>query len=637
MIFSVSNRRIPAWKPLALVSALSTCFLPYAFAQEQNDKTLPQVVVTASRFEQPQTEALPHTTVITAEMIRNRQASDLPTLLRSEAGIEIVQSGGAGSQTSLFMRGTNSNQSLIMIDGVPIRGSSGGVAELEHILPDQIERIEIVRGNVSAIYGSGAIGGVIQVFTKRGSGQPAVSMSAEAGSRGTTKVSGSVSGQSGDTRYALSATRFKTDGFSSNNTSQYPNENPDKDGDRNITLAGSVSQEWSKGNELGARIYAYDAKFNFDGGGDFFSIPTQTDESKSKQQTIAIFSKNRFSPKWLSTATLSHSEARNEALTMQNSAVFSVSNYKSNTSMLQWANEIMLSPNWIMTAGFDAASEKANVYSDHQVYGNSQFSPSRSNSSLFSGLNGKYDAHSLQLNLRNDNVGGSGSDTTYYLGYGYALNPAWKLIASTSTAFHAPTLSQLYDPIYGNLNLKAERARSHEAGMQYAVGPTLVRATVFESKTHDQFGYDALFNLVNINRASNRGLELSASSRIYDLDARASLTLQDPKNDATDETLQRRAKTMASLALSKAIGAWRLGGDVQYIGHRPDASYDASFQKIPQELSSLWLVNLNARYQISKEVSLFGRIENLFDREYQMAYGYNQAPRGVFVGVNWRQ
>jgi len=408
MIFSVSNDRTPAWKPLALVSILSACFLPSASAQTQDDKTLPSVVVTAARFEQPQTEALPHTTVITAEMIRNRQASDLPTLLRSEAGIEITQNGGAGTAASLFMRGTNSNQSLILIDGIPIRGSSGGAAELEHILPDQIDHIEIVRGNVSAIYGSGAIGGVIQIFTKRGTGQPGVSMSAEVGSRGTTKVSGSVSGKSDDTRYALSATRFKTDGFSAINTSQSPNENPDKDGDRNVSLSASVSKEWSKGNELGARIYAYDAKFSYDGGE---SLLTDNTGAKSKQQTIAAYSKNRLTPEWQSTVTLSHANTRNEALTTLNSAVYSESSYKSETDMLQWANEVMLLPNWMMTAGFDASREKADIYSNY--YGSaSQFSPSRSNSSIYTGINGKFDANSLQFNLRQDHVGGSGSDTT---------------------------------------------------------------------------------------------------------------------------------------------------------------------------------------------------------------------------------
>jgi len=238
----------------------------------------------------------------------------------------------------------------------------------------------------------------------------------------------------------------------------------------------------------------------------------------------------------------------------------------------------------------------------------------------------------LQINLRHDRVGGSGSDTTGYLGYGYAVTSAWKLIASTSTAFLAPSLYQIYDPKYGNSGLKAERAQSGEFGAQYAAGSTLVRAVLFESRTHDQIDSDPMtWQFVNISKARNRGMELSASSRIADMDVRASLTLQNPVDDTTGEVLSRRAKTLASMALSKSFGAWRVGGDVQYVGRRDNNAYDTI------ELSSYVLANMNVRYQLRKDVSLYGRIENLFDREYQTAYGYNQAPRGVFAGIEWRQ
>ncbi len=629
MIFFASRSRIPAWKPLALVSALSACFITPASAQTNNDKSLPPVVVTASRIEQPQTEALPHTTIITADDIRNSQALDLPTLLRTEAGIALTQSGGPGTQAALFMRGATPNQILILIDGVPVRKqdfSSG--AALEHILSDQIDHIEIVRGNVSAIYGSGAIGGVIQIFTKRGSGQPAMNLSAEAGSRGTFKLSGGVSGQVDNTRYALSLTRFKTDGFSANNTQQYPNENPDKDGDRNTSMAGSVSHEWAKGHEFGARIYANDGKSSYDGGG--FGSPTDINEVHSKQQSLALFSKNRLTPGWLSTVTVSQTETRNQNISINGTALNYDSRYNSDTTLFQWNNELMLSSQWTLAAGIDAAKEKVDVISDYG-FGAGLDMHSRSTSSVYAGVNGKIDVHQLQLNLRRDQIGGAGSDTTGYFGYGFAVTPAFKLLASASTAFHAPTLVQVFDPTYGNPDLKAEHSRSYEIGAQYAVGATLLRATAFNSKTRDQFDYDTTsYKTININKASNQGLELSAASRVVEIDVRASLTLQNPKDDNTGEVLTRRAKTLASVALAKTYGAWRFGGDVQYSGDRPDKAVD-------KELPSYWLVNLNARYQLGKQVSLFGRIDNVFNRDYQTVYGYNQPSRGVFVGVNWQQ
>ena len=622
----------PAVRPVALASAISLVFSAapsLAFAQTGDIKSLPTVVVTASRIEQAQTEALPHTTVITQEMIRERQAADVLTLLRTESGIDIAQSGGPGTQAALFMRGAGSNQNLILIDGVPIRDAStpGGTAmALEHLSPDQIERIEIVRGNVSAIYGSGAIGGVIQIFTKRGDGPATVGLAAEAGSRGTSKLSGTVSGQAGATRYMVSASRFGTDGFSAMNVRQYPFENPDKDRDRNVSLSAALSHEWQRGSELGVRIYAHDAKYGTDGGG--WGSPTQIDTGSSRQQTFSAYSKNRFTSHWVSTLMASQTEIDRLSSTIGGWSPGTY-RYQGTTQALQWANEVMLTPQWTMTAGIDLSREKTDDTSS---------AISRNNASAHAGLNGKLDAHSVQLNLRRDRVGDAGGDTTGYLGYGYALTPQWKAVASASTAFLAPTLYQLYMPADwgGNTDLKPERSRSVEAGLQYAAGPTLVRAVLFDTHTRDQIQADASWKLVNVAKTSNRGLELSASSRLGDMDWRASLTLQDPRDEATGDTLTRRAKTQASLAVSKQIGAWRLGGNVHYAGRRLDKD-GSNYPATLVQLAPYWLVNLQARYQLNRETSLYGRVENLLNRDYQTVYGYNQPPRGVFVGVEWRQ
>jgi vitamin B12 transporter len=625
MTSSLSRRCGATLKPLALASAiLSTAAASAQTAQEQ---TLVPVVVTAARIEQPQIDALPHTTVISAEDIRNSQAPDLPALLQREAGLQITRAGGPGQQASLFMRGANSSETLIMIDGVPIRRqASFGLPALENILPDQIDHIEIVRGNVSAIYGSGAIGGVVQIFTKRGNGAPAFNASVEAGSRGTYEGNAGVSGKSGDTRYALSLTRFKTNGFSAQNPLQSPNVNPDRNGDGNTSVSGSVSQEWRTGNEIGVRIYANDAKYTYD---DAFGTPTDQNNGHSKSQSLALFSKNRFTQDWTSTLTLSQNINRDN---LDGQSIFGDSSnaYKSTQNLLQWANELRLSPMWTATAGVDAGREKADV-SSNSSYGNSSDSFSRSTSSAYAGVLGKIGPHQLQLNLRHDDVGGSGSDNTGYLGYGFALTDSVKLIANASTAFNAPTPAQLFQPIYGNPNLKAERSKSYELGVQYAAGATLLRATLFDTRTRDQFGYDPLTSqTINIARAKNQGLELSASTVLAAIDWRASLTLQNPKDEASNKILVRRAKTLGSLGAAKSFGAWRLGADVQYTDSRSDIPGNP-------RLGTYWLTNANARYQLNKEVSLFGRIDNLFNRDYQTAYGYNQPSRGVFVGVNWQQ
>lgn len=603
-------------------------------AAQTNEPTLDPVVVTAARIAQNQSEALPHTTVISRDAIHASQAIDLPTLLRQEAGVQFTQSGGPGMIASMFLRGAAPGQSLLLVDGVPVRRQGfAAAAALEHILPEQIDHIEIVRGNVSAIYGSGAIGGVIQIFTRHGAQQPVADVSVEAGSRGTYKLSGDIAGQSEGTRYALSLERFKTNGIPAMSGSQFPNENPDRDGDANNSLSGTLSHEWARGHEFGARLYANDAKFNYDGGG--FGAPTDVNVGKSRQQSLALFSRDRFTPEWDATVTLSHTRAKNRDTSI--SAFPYDSQFESSTNLLQWTSQFSLAPSWNVTGGIDIGRERAESISD-DGFSVTRFSPSRSTASEYLGINGKVDRHQMQANVRHDHVGGSGAKTTGYLGYGYAVTPEVKVTASASTAFNAPTLAQVDDPANGNLALLPETARSLELGAQYASGSTLMRATVFKTRTSNQFGIDlnecfsgshpAGCPTFNIAQASNRGIEVSLTGTVGGTALRSSLTLQEPTDDATGKILIRRARTLASLAATHSFGALRLAGDLQYSGARPDGS---------RTLGAYLLANVNARYALTPTWSLFGRIDNLFDRDYQTAYGYNQPPRGAFIGVNWHQ
>lgn len=606
----------------ARVVLLTSLLSHPAFAQATDD-VLPPIVVTASRFSQPQTDALAHTTVITAEDIRHASAFDLPTLLQREAGLQLSQTGGPGQASTLFMRGASPAQTLILLDGVPLRREGFSAAPaLEHILPAQIERIEIVRGNVSAIYGSGAVGGVIQIFTHKGSSKPAANVAVEVGSHGTKSVSAALSGAMEKTRYSVSATDFASDGVSANNTAQFTNENPDRDGYRNKSIAGRLSHEWGKNQEFGLSVYANEGKFDFDGGGG--GTPTDVARGFAKQESYSLFAKNALTDNWVSTINLSQSNARGGNQNISTDPAGYSYNARSNSkaSLLQWQNQIALPKGWVATAGFDAGRDQLEAID----YATDTYS--RSRSSLHTGVQGKIDAHQLQVNVRHDDVGGSGADTTGFLGYGYMLSPVVKLIANTSTAFNAPTLIQLYDASYGNRALQAEHSQSVELGVQIESGFGLLRATAFRTKTRDQFGYDAAtYQTINIGRVNNEGVELSASGHLADTDWRASLTVQNPIDQSTGDTLRRRAKVMSALSASRQFGAWRAGGDLTYTGSRPDGS---------QTLDAYWLANLTARYAINREWSVQGRLINLFDARYQTVYGYNQLPRSVFVGLNWQ-
>ncbi len=205
-------------------------------------------VVTASRSEQRLADALPHTTVITRADIERSQAPDAVSLLRREAGIEIAQAGGPGATASLFMRGAGSNQTLILIDGVRVSSGTTGTTQIEQLMADQIDHIEIVRGNVSALYGSDAIGGVVQIFTRNGRGHaPLANAEIEYGARNTKRAQAGISGQlgeRGDTSFALSVSEFKTTGFSSINPRQAPNANPNDNAYSNQSVSAQLQHRF---------------------------------------------------------------------------------------------------------------------------------------------------------------------------------------------------------------------------------------------------------------------------------------------------------------------------------------------------------------------------------------------------------
>ena len=304
--------------------------------------------------------------------------------------------------------------------------------------------------------------------------------------------------------------------------------------------------------------------------------------------------------------------------------------------MLQWENRVALTSDWTLTAGLDWGQEKA--YTDTKwvnSYNNSHYNVDRNKYSAYAGLIGKLGSHNLQANVRYDHVDNAGADTTGYLGYGYDLTSAWKLLASASTSFLAPTLYQQYDPSMGEKSLKSEKSTNYEAGIQYAQNKDLVRLTVFKWRTRDlitsaEVPGTYLYKFYNIDNAKNTGVELNLATHVFSLDVRANFTWQNPKNKETGDYLSRRARTFGSLNVSKTFGKWYFGGDVQYTAHRDNSEYD------DYRLASYTLVNLDARYNLNKNVSLYARIENLLDKDYQTAWSYNQPGRGAYVGVNFK-
>ncbi len=600
--------------------ALSFAAVGPAGAQTQ----LPAVVVTANRSEQLLTEALPHTTVIGRDVIERSQAVDLPTLLSSEAGFQFTQNGGRGTSANLFLRGSASLQVLVLVDGVPLtKQDTTGTVSLEHIMLDQVERVEVVRGNVSAIYGSGAIGGVIQVFTRQGKGKPLGFVQLEAGSYGSARAAAGFSGQAGDTRFSVGLGRHSTRGFSAMNVTQFPNENPDADGYRNTNYNLGLSHQLVQGHSLGLRTQGSVGEFEFDGGG--FGAPTDIYKGRNKLTTWSLYSHNKITRDWRSELTFSQArersvyDARLTSFPYDSAAV-------THSRAVNWTNYVAFG-DWLLTAGVERQRQMIDATDSFAT----QLNRERDVTSLFAGLAGSLAQHSLQLNMRRDDADGLAAKATGYAGYGFQLTPAWKLIAAASTAFNLPPLGYLFDPFSGNPALQPETARSAELGVQWAQDGQVVRATAFRTRISNLLQYDfATFSFNNVTDASNKGLELSYSGKVARADLRASLTLQDPVDETTGLRLIRRARSMAALGASVPAGKWTWGADLRYTGARPDTPANPP-------LGAYTVANLTARYAFTPEIALTARIDNLLDRQYQTAYGYNQSGRAAYVGILWSQ
>ncbi|HSO44119.1 MAG TPA: TonB-dependent receptor [Rhodoferax sp.] len=600
-----------------------------AFPAQGQTATLQEVVVTASRNEQLLGSALPHTSVISREDIERSLATDLVTLLQREAGLQRTQNGGIGTVSSVFMRGAPALQTLVLIDGVPQnKQDASGSVSLEHVMLDNIERVEIVRGNVSAIYGSGAIGGVIQIFTKRGSREPSANVSLDVGPRATRKMSGSASASLGATLLSAGLLRVTTDGFSAINTAQFPGANPDNDGYRNTSGNLSLVHKISSLHSFGLGFIQSDADNDYDNA---FGAPADIQTSTNRLRQTTLFSDNSWG-KWRS--RLSLSDQSDESSSHDDGLYGANDGFTTRATVLRWVNTVALGNDWRTTAGLEQQRQLVDTRSDSPY--TSTYSAERDTTALFAGLEGQLGKGNVQLNVRHDRVGDL-SESTGFLGFGYLVTEHIKLTASTSNAFNAPPLGYLYAPGYGNPLLKPERARSQELGVQYEQGRQWLRATYFDTCIEDQLNYDLITSAFeNIGRTRNSGLELSYRGGVGAGDVRASLTVQDPVDETTNQRLLRRAATLLSLGVSYPLGPWRLGADLQYSGDRPDAFSDpATFGTVNTTLEAYSVLDLSLSYTVSPTVLLKARLDNATDEKYQTVYGYNQQPRSLYVGLTW--
>lgn len=579
------------------------------------------IVVTASRIPQPRESVIGDTTVIEREEIQRAGAQTITDLLQAQPGIEINSNGGPGKVSGIFMRGTNTDHVVVLIDGMRVNSATLGTTAFENIPLAQIDRIEILRGPASSLYGADAIGGVIQIFTRKGEGTPKFYAGAGYGSYNTKTAEAGVSGSVGDTSFALNASSQDTDGYSA-----YRTRNPrfrDDDGYRNLALSGSLSHKLAAGHEIGLQFYQSEGHSNFDNR---FNVTDFSDHANLSQLSYALYSKNQFTARWHS--TLKAGEGIDESESFQE---FGRSYFKTKQRQYSWQNDVTL-PLGTLTLLYDKLEQRIETTAGFATN-------ARDNEGYMAGYLVDLGKHSLQASYRSDHNSQFGTNDTGGFGYGYRFTPNWRATASYGTAFKAPTLNDLYFPFFGNPQLRPEKSRNIEASLRYEDDRRSLSLTAYENKIRDLVAVDlVLFQPFNVNDARIQGLTLAGSQRWDDWQLRGNLDVQSPRDDNTDALLVRRANRHAALNLSRQWGDWRVGGEMIASSMRYNDAENT------QRLAGYAVLNLTADYKLNQDWKVQARVNNLLDKEYALAYDgdpraggfiYDTAGTNLFVSVRY--
>ncbi|MFN3769264.1 MAG: TonB-dependent receptor domain-containing protein [Ectopseudomonas guguanensis] len=602
---------------IAVLPGLATAAEPYV--------TEP-LVVTSGRLAEPQAQATAATTVFEREDIERLQVGSVAELLERVPGLSIVRTGGAGSQTGVFLRGASTAQTLVLVDGQRIAAASSGTSSLEFLAPEQIERIEVVRGARSALYGSDAIGGVIQIFTRQGDGQglkPYTRLAA--GSDSTYQRSLGLSGGDERTHFHLGAALDETAGIDA--TRDGFGANGDDDAYRNRSLSLNLSHRFNDDLQVGFSALDQRGKAEYD---DVFTglLPT-TDFQVS---SLSGFIDGRLNERWSSRLEIGHSKDQrdtgDDSPLASTDSFFTYTTYRDSAS---WVNTLTLTDHQQILVGADWYEDRLHSSADFAE-------DSRWNRAAFVQHRYTSDTYSTELGLRHDDNQQFGSENTWNAALTLPLNRANDLILSYSEGFRAPTFNDLYDQWYGNPDLQAERSKSYELQWRSRYSDTgSLQASVYRTEIEDAIVFDESFIPQNVQTARINGFEAAVQQELFGWQGDLALALIDPRDRASGHTLQRRAKRTLSLDVDRRFGDVSVGAGWHAISGR----YDDADNEI--EMSGYGLLSLRAAWQAMPELGLSLKLDNLLDKDYAEAtystpngrFDYNSAGRTALFAVTW--
>lgn len=624
---------------LALAIAL-TPGLALAQTSREDALKLSDTLITANRDVEQRSDSSAASTVFTRADIERLRPASVPALLTQVPGVQVANYGGRGGLYSLSIRGTSTAQTLVLIDGVRAGSATAGSASLQYLSVDQIERIEVLRGSRSAIHGADAMGGVIQIFTRRGEGEglrPYVRIAG--GSDSTWERTLGLSGGDERTRFNLTAGLQETAGIDRTRTSFA--SDADHDAYRNRSLALNLSHRFTDDIEAGFTVLDQRGKTEIDNPSGRWddtippwgaSVPAAPYDEYSVS-TSTVWLDGRINDIWRSRIELGHSEDKQENFDKLFPGSTVNNTYRDSAN---WLNTLALGNGHNLRLGLDYLNDKVRSSNDFAVN-------NRDNKAAFIQHSFQGERFGTELGMRHDDNQQFGTENTFNGALSYSLNPDNQLILSYSEGFRVPTFADLYWPLYGgyqgNPNLKPEKSRSYELQWRSQLTPsTRLETSLYRTDFRDLITATSDWSTVeNTDRARVNGFEATLKQELFGWNGDLGVSIIDPRNRENGHTLSNRAKRTLNLNLDRQFGDIGVGASFTAVS----SSYGNAANTT--ELSGYGVLDLRANWQASNELAFDIKLANILDKDYSRIlyaydgdnYGYQETPASVMIGMTW--
>ncbi|MDY3331461.1 MAG: TonB-dependent receptor [Pelistega sp.] len=607
--------------------ALAATFVPViAFAQEQVTELEP-IVVTASRTAEPLKNVVGDVTVIDSTELKRETSPTLLGLLARKPGLQVYDSGGPQTVSAIYTRGANPQATLVMFNGLRINDSTAGGTLWNLLDPALLNRVEIIRGTASGLYGSNAMGGVINLITtptETGPRDFSLFANIGGGSNGTFRSNAAISGATEKFDYYLAGGYATSDGFNASNTKNTYVYHPDKDGYDQASITGSFGYTFVPGHRLGVSFLNSVNRNEFDAGNDPWSV--QDAYGYARQKAYGITSNNQITDWWESIIQISYGKLHSDNRTYG-------SKFENRTNFYSWQNNFNLAENQTLSLVYEHTKERA--------FNSSGLSQQKRHTNAVAALyKGDFNRHHIQANLRHDNVVGVKGSTTGGVSYAFDITPELQVGAGYSTGFRVGTFADMYSPLawgfQGNPNLRPEKSRNVEFNLRYNSEDTQVGLTLFQTKYKDLINtYDCSTypcSTSNVDKATIRGLSLDATQHLGNTTLSLGADFLNAKDDTTGNRLVRRANQVYRASVTHEFERMTVGADYLFVGHR----YDDAANTKEKRLGGYGLVNLRADYKVAKNFQIQASVNNVFNKKYEPAYGYNGQGTNFFLNLSYQ-